>query len=94
MQMSAPSRKAASSRTSPAPGQRVRSRSRRRATAPAAETLAQLPQLAPRATPARQRRDADEAAHAAAIGAALIGPFVLAGAIGLRLLRHFTRPAR
>jgi hypothetical protein len=39
-------------------------------------------------------READEAASAAAVGAALIGPFVLAGAIGVRILRRLTRRPR
>jgi hypothetical protein len=42
----------------------------------------------------RHHHDADEAASAAAVGAALIGPFLIAGAIGLRVLRQLTRHGR
>lgn len=39
----------------------------------------------------RHYREADAAASAAAVGVALIGPFLIAGAIGLRILRHLAR---
>jgi hypothetical protein len=42
----------------------------------------------------RDHPEADEAASAAAVGAALIGPFVIAGAVGVRILRHLTRRPR
>jgi hypothetical protein len=64
--------------------------------APAIIPLAQARQAAVSANPAQapQHHDVEEAASAAAVGAALIGPFLLAGAVALRALRKLTRHTR
>jgi hypothetical protein len=94
--MSAPPRKAAKPQVRPKRGSRVRRPATRRSAPTRAQAVsAVVPSAVPAtASPARHHHDADDAALAAAVGAALVGPFVLAGAIGLRVLRRLARHGR
>jgi hypothetical protein len=90
--MSAPPRKAAKAQR-PQRASRSRARATQRSAPPRPQSVSgATPGLVPASERAvRHHHDADEAASAAAVGAALIGPFLIAGAIGLRILRHLTR---
>jgi hypothetical protein len=94
--MSAPPRKAAKAQSRPQRAPRSRSRAKQRGAParpqPVGEGAAGL--VPATSSAVRHHHEADEAASAAAVGAALIGPFVIAGAIGLRILRQLTRRPR
>ena len=94
--MSAPPRKAAEAQSRPQRASRSRARAKQRPAParpqPVTEGAAGLVPASTRAV--RHHREADEAASAAAVGAALLGPFLIAGAVGLRILRHLARRPR
>lgn len=54
---------------------------------------AQVPMTAD-AAHASHHHEVEEAASAAAVGAALVGPFLLAGAVAVRAVRTLTRHTR
>jgi hypothetical protein len=94
VEMSAPPRKPGTSKAGASRPARSRARAKRQV-APKRPKAATRPELVAKPTGlARHHREAEEAITAFAVGAALIGPFLVAGAIGLRVLRRIARHGR
>lgn len=92
LEMSAPPRKAGTSKAGTSRPARSRAAAAKPKPATPRREPATRPELVAKSNGlVRHHRDADEAVSAAAVGVALIGPFLLAGAIGLRVIREVVR---